>query len=322
MANAATSDLRRWEVSSRLIWWPQIFFIAFIITLAILDAIWLQISGVGFVFGGVVGTIPLGLFFAAIGLVYAVFRPAPRLSLAALSLAEIILFTIPGCIFSYAVMRMGRPLVDPMLVAWDAKLGFDWVSYVAFIHRYAWVRVALHWAYMSFFYQLITLNFILCLCGRYALVNRLLANFMIGGIITTMLGALYPALGGYYYFHIPDHGISSFSPAIEASRTRILQVIDMDHVEGLVQFPSFHAQVSIALILTAWPIPLLRYPILILNLVVLVSTPVYGAHYLVDILAGTALVIVFNLCWQKFERWMGGKTEQKEIQTVPVTKVA
>jgi hypothetical protein len=289
---------------SHTIWGSQAVIIAFIVLLVIVDGIWLYASGISLVIGKTAILTPVGLFFAALGAVYTFLRRAPRLAFASLSIAEFVFFVNPGCIFSYAVMTIGRPLVDPILAGWDQMLGFDWVSYVDFFHRHSWFETALSWAYASSFLQIFFVNFVLSMTGRYAAVSRLLANFMIGGIITSIIGAFYPALGGYYHFGIPDHGVSTFIPAIETSRTGLLRVINLDHIEGLVMFPSFHAQTSIALILAAWSIPLLRYPILMLNLLVLLSTPIDGGHYLVDILAGISLAILFDSSWRWLGRWI------------------
>ena len=38
-----------------------------------------------------------------------------------------------------------------------------------------------------------------------------------------------------------------------------------------------------------WPIARLRWPVLILNNAMLVATPIDGAHYLVDVLAGVVI---------------------------------
>jgi membrane-associated phospholipid phosphatase len=303
MAGSTIVDDQQVRRLERSAWWPQITLLVWIIALTAIDAIWLMVSGVKLALGETVAALPLALFFLALGAVYALLRPAPRLALASLAIAEIILFSIPGCVFSYAIMGLGRPLFDETLAGWDALLGFDWALYVNTVSEQAWLARILAWAYASSFYQMLFLGFVLPLCGRFAAVNRLLANFMIGGIIVSAIGALFPALGGYHHFGIPDHGISSFIPAIEASRTGNLHLIDMDHAEGLVMFPSFHTQTGIALILAAWSVPMLRYPFLLINLLVIISTPVYGAHYFVDVIAGAAMCCLFEVAWRRLESW-------------------
>jgi membrane-associated phospholipid phosphatase len=303
MASAATINEQQVTLPERLAWWPQITIMAWIAALVVINAIWLSATGVKVVLGGTIAALPLGALFLILGGVYGVLRPAHRLALASLAVAEIILFSIPGCIFSYAVMGLGRPLFDDTLAAWDAVLQINWRAYVGIIDGHPWLAATLGWAYASSFYQLLFLSFVLALCGRFAAVNRLLGNFMIGGIIVSVIGALFPALGGYHHFGIPDHGISSFIPAIEASRTGNLQVIDMDHAEGLVMFPSFHTQTSIALILAAWSVPVLRYPFLLLNVLVVFSTPIFGAHYFVDVIAGFFTCFLFDFAWRRLEAW-------------------
>lgn len=311
MASATALERQQRPTSStHLIWWPQAFLLALILALTIVDAIWLRVSGVKLLLGNLKIMVALGFFFAAIGWAYALFRPAPKLALPLLAHSQLFLFAVPGCVFSYAMMSIGRPLVDPILATADGKLGFNWVDYIMFVRQHSWLETILHWGYTSFLPQIILVILSLSLSGRYATVNRLLVNILIGAVITSTIGAFYPALGGYYYFNIPDQGVATFVPAIQTCLSGGLSVIDMDHIQGLIQFPSFHAAMSIALIVAAWSLPLLRYPIFILNVIVLLSTPVYGAHYLIDVLAGTVLTIALTLSWGKLECWLEkrGKT--------------
>jgi len=61
---------------------------------------------------------------------------------------------------------------------------------------------------------------------------------------------------------------------------------------GLVTFPSFHAASAVLLAWALWHIPYLRYPGLALNAMMLAATPLYGSHFLTDVLAGAITAAV------------------------------
>ena len=61
----------------------------------------------------------------------------------------------------------------------------------------------------------------------------------------------------------------------------------LDHEPlGLVAFPSFHTTAGILFTWALWTSPRLRWPAVMVNGLMLVSVPVIGAHYLIDLIAG------------------------------------
>ena len=63
-------------------------------------------------------------------------------------------------------------------------------------------------------------------------------------------------------------------------------------MEGLITFPSFHAVWAILFMWGFYPIKQLRYGAIMLNLSVLASTPIQGAHYFIDLIGGTAVATI------------------------------
>jgi len=56
-----------------------------------------------------------------------------------------------------------------------------------------------------------------------------------------------------------------------------------------VVFPSFHATLAVLSAVAAMPLRILKYPLLALNLLIILSTPAMGGHYFIDIIAGIIL---------------------------------
>jgi membrane-associated phospholipid phosphatase len=91
--------------------------------------------------------------------------------------------------------------------------------------------------------------------------------------------------------HIPQTGL--FQPAIiDALRAGTLRTVSLADLHGLVSFPSFHTVAAILFAWAAWPVRLLRGPMLVTNLAMLAATPVDGAHYFVDLAGGGGIALL------------------------------
>jgi hypothetical protein len=272
--------------------------IAIIVLLCLVDAVWLQFSNVSLDLPSLLWQLPTRLLFIGLFWVYAYLRPEPRLAMTCLAIVEISMFVLPATIFSFLTMRFGQPLADDTYASWDAALYFNWPTYVEFILHRPWLALPLYTLYASSVAQIALICLALGFSRKSRNLMELIGVLMISGCVTVIFGAAFPALGGYDHFHLPDYGIADFIPAIQESRDRSLHLINFDHVEGLVMFPSYHTVISVSLIIASWDLRYLRYPVLIGNLALLASVPVFGAHYLVDILSGIALTVLTFALWR------------------------
>lgn len=84
-----------------------------------------------------------------------------------------------------------------------------------------------------------------------------------------------PQGAGTYAFH----DIAQFRSASHA-------VLDLDALAGVITFPSAHTILALLAIQAWWWHPVLRWPVLALNLLVIVTTIPMGGHYYVDLIAG------------------------------------
>jgi membrane-associated phospholipid phosphatase len=60
-------------------------------------------------------------------------------------------------------------------------------------------------------------------------------------------------------------------------------------VKGLVGFPSFHTAQAVIVAWYARRLGILFYPFLVLNILVIISTPIQGGHHVVDVMGGFAV---------------------------------
>jgi membrane-associated phospholipid phosphatase len=132
--------------------------------------------------------------------------------------------------------------------------------------------------------------------GDRVAAHRFLAIFWLTAIGTLILYVFMPAIGPFsYLWHHPivympesEQWQQGLIPALRAHTER---VVDLGHLRGIVSAPSFHAAAATIYINAAWRLPRLRWPVLALNAAMLMSTPVEGTHYLIDILLGTMVAL-------------------------------
>jgi len=244
----------------------------------------------------------------AIALCYLLRRPANRWQRMARDFGEFFgLFSIVcllGTLASYAAAVISTGYHDAQLQHVDRLLGFDWLAWYDLVTRHAALQMAGRLVYHSIF---LTPALILGYCvlfGETARARRFIATYWVAAILTLALFLFLPAKGPLaYLWHgpIPYMPVSALDQAelIEALRSRALTAIPLGDLRGLVCSPSFHTSSAILFIAAAWRIRPLRWPITALNLAMLLSTPVEGTHYLIDMIGGAlvALAAMAVMSW-------------------------
>lgn len=211
--------------------------------------------------------------------------PAPlaRVGRAALFLAASILTAWAWLVVERYVAALGMPMVTGDLLAADARLGFDWVAYGELVHRFApWSA----WVYASFMLQMVVTAPLLALmgCGR---PGRFIGQVNLALLATMCCFAVFPADNAATAHGVYSPVSASWSAGLEALRSRL----PVDRMDGLVSFPSFHTAGAVLLIAAWWPTRL-RWPVAALELVLLIGVPAWGAHFLVDMLAGAGVALL------------------------------
>jgi membrane-associated phospholipid phosphatase len=64
--------------------------------------------------------------------------------------------------------------------------------------------------------------------------------------------------------------------------------------EGIITFPSLHAALGVLFPAALWRVSGVRWIALGLNSLLLMATPAYGSHYVIDVIAG---ILVAAACW-------------------------
>lgn len=194
-------------------------------------------------------------------------------------------------VFSYLAMASAYgPLMDAPFLAADRALGFDWPAFYHWVIARPLVAWPLKLLYASIVIQALIAGITLGWRGERQRMRELFRIIFVSSFLTCIVAMLLPALGPFKIFQIPGSGV--FLPDMEHLLTHQDLTFKLSELNGVVSFPSFHVVVALAY---AWA---LRHAgrvgqaMVVLNIGMLPSIPVFGGHYLVDAIAGAVTMLV------------------------------
>jgi hypothetical protein len=196
------------------------------------------------------------------------------------------------------VMTLPTAMADSLLADWDRAMGFDWMSYLSWVTARPWLSQALLWIYYAIAPASLLAFFVLHFLGQRQRASEYLALSFVSGIIGTITGAAFPALGAVTYFQAP-HALMAGFPAHTGAQwvQRLTELrsglpVEINQLTGLISFPSYHVALTMII---AWCLRGVRFAVPICTVYVIgtaASAPIIGGHYFVDLIAGAALVFI------------------------------
>jgi len=228
---------------------------------------------------------------------YTVRRPDERIARLFRAAAELFLLSFLCGALSYLAAALNRPLWDDVLDAWDIGLGFHWREWLEVLNAYPRVHILLAIAYHSMLPQLMLAIIALVTVKSYRALDTFLAAFGLAATVTVIVSGIMPAVSPLVHYGIlpsdyPNITLAvpkEFADHVQALRDGSMRMIHLSGGQGLVTFPSFHTASGVLLALAFWQVPFVRWFGLVLNGLLLLSVPIEGSHYLVDVIAGAAV---------------------------------
>ena len=230
-----------------------------------------------------------------------ILQNAPRLEAFFQGMYFLVLGWLTLRLFNHLSMTVPIPYADGFLQRYDENLLLDWNAYFELVANSPTLVYWLDQAYSG-----LTPISILAFLGLIAM-NRVeqarffVTTFTVTAIICAVIGMFFPALGTVVYVLNDQSLIQNFSKTPGSYWIEILEnlrsgnaiVFDMTHLPGLTTFPSFHTASGIILAYAFWG-SRLYWPVIIYTVVMIASTPIYGGHYFVDLIFGSA--IAYGVC--------------------------
>jgi hypothetical protein len=200
----------------------------------------------------------------------------------------------------YLAATLHFNLLDSTFEAIDVGLGFHWIAWFNYQQDRPAIRDLLAVAYASMIPQILFAIIYFSKPSRAGRAQELWWASIIALVITALVSGVLPALGAYHHYgvwlqraiHLPD---------LLAIRDRTLTVLPLLELKGLITLPSYHA---VSAVLLAWVYRregLMFAVACVLNAAMLVSAPVHGGHYLVDVISGCAVAALAIFLVTSFE---------------------
>ncbi|HEX8623865.1 MAG TPA: phosphatase PAP2 family protein [Allosphingosinicella sp.] len=237
----------------------------------------------------------------------------PRILIGTAAFLQFCLILPIGMLLSFAAAASDAPFRDGLLLAADRAVGFDWMAYAQWVDSRPWVAIAYRAAYLSFMMQPPLLIALLAWHGEFRRLHLFSFAFTFTLTVTCLIFYFVPAVSIYAHLQVPPEGFRNLHPVstfqhlefIEGMRAGTMPWIDPLKGAGLITFPSFHACGAVLLAWGFWGVRAARAPALLLNLTMLASTPLDGAHYLVDVIGGMLLAAAGIAVARTLERRLG-----------------
>ena len=251
------------------------------------EAAWLAIGGWQFrLISTAAAAGAFALFVLPLGLER--YRTEPRIAGTLRACAYLIPFTAMTGVLSYLVVSTNAGLVDQRLADWDRVLGFDWLATYQWIVARPLLHLVLQLAYTSGLPQLALVVVFLGFTDRMERLNEFVWLFVMSTLVCIAISWPFPAAGPWTHYHLSSVVDTSAMSHFAALRDGNLRTIDLGNMQGLISIPSLHTALAVILAYAVRSTRLLG-PFLVLDTLMILSTPITGGHYLVDVVAGAAL---------------------------------
>jgi membrane-associated phospholipid phosphatase len=162
------------------------------------------------------------------------------------------------------------------------------------------VGASLKMFYNTFDLQLLLIPFILSLLRRPDDIFDFLILLFMSAIPLSVFAALYPAQSHFLTSPQSGEAMRSVSHFV-ALRDGSFRIFDVNKMQGLISFPSFHAMGAVFFIYALRNTNLFFRIGILMNFLMVIATPTEGGHYLVDVFAGLFLACFLILCLRKIK---------------------
>jgi hypothetical protein len=213
-----------------------------------------------------------------------------RASLTAEYFALFIAASIAVCALSYLCLASSTGLADQHLAAMDRLLGFDWLAGYRFVQAHPALSALLGLAYGSLVYQGLYLCLLLGLMDQKQRLREMFWLFLLTALLACAGTLCLPALGPSKYFNIET--TTGFVPVMQHLLSGRDMSFALGGMTGVVSFPSFHTSMALAYAWAFRKCGIIGVGMAALNIIMLCAVPFFGGHYLVDMIAGAATMLL------------------------------
>lgn len=192
-----------------------------------------------------------------------------------------------------------RPLADAWLARADELIGFNWLAYFEFVHDRPSLMRLMDIAYHRQGDLVMLMILSLIVLGKLRRVAFHMEAVVWTTLVAILFSAFTPAFAAAIYYRIDFAEYPNFEllPGLYHVESLIqLREASPDYrvgeqsFKGLVTFPSIHTALGVLMMGAVWR-HWLFWPVCGYVAIMVASTPVFGSHYLIDVIAGLLLAL-------------------------------
>jgi len=204
------------------------------------------------------------------------------------------------------------PLIDHDLDHIDKAIGFDWEELERLLSKPGIIHFMLGVIYATIIPQAICMTLWFSAHGNKLRLYEIFWIFFLAATVSCILSGFFPAIGPAFaldqqgYIHIPSLKSAPFYIDIMSVRSGLISSTLTDGFQGIITFPSFHTAAAIIYIYAFRRTGIVGFLFLSLNILMLISTPTWGDHYLTDMAAGAAVALTSILIVRKAAKMLSG----------------
>lgn len=269
---------------------------AAILVVGAIDAAWIALAGYTFEWSSASQLALIAALLYFVAEVYRRWRPIPAFEVMTRETTWLLLFTATAALLSNLTVTLNRPLIDPELAAFGKAVGFNWVFWHGFVSAHPWLNLFLSFLYFIALPQVAFAVVVLALLGRLERVREFVLALMIAAVMAITISALFPSSGALAYYRPAETAPTIVDLAYKQSffdlRAGLQKSFSLTELKGLIAFPSYHATLSVLVVLAFRGIRRFFWPLAVFNLLILASAPVEGGHFLIDVVGGTGIALI------------------------------
>lgn len=264
--------------------------------LVLTDAVWAALGHFDIDVPAYLALLVLSVGLCGLGHFYSRARPDPNIAAMLFGAGFLCTFSAGADFLNYLLLTVAGHPIDETLAGIDRAIGFHWPDLIAWAGAHPALNSALHVIYETSLPQIAVLIVCLGLFRQPERIYDFCIALAIGAAIAIGFWTLFPSFGAFAVYHLPEQVALKANAALDGTYARELTGllahgpgrIGPSEVKGLIGFPSFHTVMALLTIWYARKLPVLRWVALVLNILVVASTPIHGGHHLVDLIGGVA----------------------------------
>lgn len=255
---------------------------------------------------------------AAGGSFYSTLRKDERPAAMLFGTSFLIAFSCLASLTNYLLLIFAGARTDAFFMNVDIAMGVDWPAMIAWASRHPSINLVLYFAYLSVLSQIALL---IPLLGWQAPVRKIYAFCLaiaFASILAVGFWAFFPSMGPFSIYELPPSLIAHMPLAVGPDHEKQIALllangpgfITPGDIKGLIAFPSFHAVMAVTVAWYALNLKFLRWPVLALNLVVLISLPIQGSHYVIDVVGGLIVAAISIVAAEKLTAFAAARRSE------------